>query len=114
MGVTAEVPAEIVAQTNNFTTSENMTTPEKFWLLTDYEPDRQMYLSAPEPPYGAIIEDIGVTPAPTPTTDAPAAAPVFPVKSSKSKAGKSKNGKGKKANKRAAGTTRGSGRGVGD
>ena len=117
--VTAEVPAEIVAQTNNFTTSENMTTPEKFWLLTDYEPDRQMYLSAPEPPYGAIIEDIGVTTAPTtspaatpttdkptaspattPTTDAPAAAPVFPVKSSKSKAGKSKNGKGKKANKR--------------
>jgi len=126
--VTAEVPAEIVAQTNNFTTSENMTTPEKFWLLTDYEPDRQMYVSAPEPPYGAIIEDIGVStaspvttpttdapvatpitdaPVATPTTDAPAAAPVFP-KSSKSKAVKSKavksaKGKGKKANKRNTG-----------
>ena len=124
--VTAEPPAPLAARTDNFTTSANLTQPDKFDFVSTYEPDRQMYLSSPEPPYGAIIEDIGASTAPTaspatapttgaptaspaatPTTDAPAAASVLPSKSSKSKAGKSKKGKGKKANKRNAGARRG-------
>merc|ERR1711957_951343 len=57
--VTAEVPAELSALTEDFTTSESMTQKDKFDFISMYEPDRQMYLSAPEPPYGYVIEKIG-------------------------------------------------------
>jgi len=60
--VTVEVPAELEVKTNGFTTSENLSVVEKHDFIEMYEPDRQMYLSAPEPPYGDVIENIGVTP----------------------------------------------------
>merc|ERR1712194_750022 len=78
-------PGELEALTEGFTTSESMTPVEKYDFVSMYNADRQMYLSAPEPPYGDIIENIGVTPI---------------TAKSKSKAsksvGKGKSGKAKK------------------
>merc|ERR1711966_236409 len=107
--VTADPPAEVEALTQGFTTSANLTSVEKYDFISDYEPDRLMYLSAPEPPFGDIIENIGVvTVAPTtspeasPTTGTPTASPVTAPFSkggkSKAKSGKGKKGKAGKRN----------------
>merc|ERR1711966_599944 len=92
--VTADPPAEVEALTQGFTTSANLTSVEKYDFISDYEPNRLMYLSAPEPPFGDIIENIGVvTASPETATDAPAAAPVSKGGKSKAKSGKGKKGK---------------------
>jgi len=57
--VTAQPPKDVEAATNDFTTSETMTDEEKFDFLVTYEPDRQMYLSSPPPPFGEVIDAIG-------------------------------------------------------
>merc|ERR1711966_418175 len=103
--VTADPPAEVEALTQGFTTSANLTSVEKYDFISDYEPDRLMYLSAPEPPFGDIIENIGVvtaSPEASPTTGtptaSPATAPVSKGGKSKAKSGKGKKGKAGKRN----------------
>lgn len=56
--VTSEPPKELKEATNEWTDSSSMTQQEKFDLLTDYEPDRQMYLTSPLPPPAVMLDDL--------------------------------------------------------
>jgi len=56
--VTGEPPAELKEATNNFTNSSSMTGEEKWDFLTQYEPDRQMYLSSPPPPPAELLDGL--------------------------------------------------------
>jgi hypothetical protein len=56
--VTNEPPEELKEATSNWTDSSSMSGAEKWDFLTDYEPDRQMYLSSPLPPPASMLDDL--------------------------------------------------------
>jgi len=56
--VLTEPPKELREASKNFTDSSFMTGPEKWDFLADYEPDRQLYLSAPRPPPAHLLNNL--------------------------------------------------------
>ncbi len=57
---TSEPPKEIVDATEGLTNDSSMTTEEKWDFQVKYISNSQKYLSAPVPPSGDVIENIGV------------------------------------------------------